>query len=126
MIAFALIGIVTMQLVLLKLNAGIGRSLVREALLQRENATLSAENSEAAAGEQIEGQAERDGMEPIPAGALSFLTAHPSSDVSKAAAALSAAATTPAGSATAQSGAEATSATATSFTSEAATTSACL
>ena len=66
-IALALIGIVTMQLVLLKLNAGIGRSLVREALLQRENATLSAENSEEAAGEQIEAQAARDGMELIPA-----------------------------------------------------------
>lgn len=89
-IAFALIGIVTMQLFLLKLNAGIGRSLVRETLLQRENATLSAENSEAAAGEQIETQAEHAGMELIPAGALGFLSSHPSSDVSKAAAALSA------------------------------------
>jgi len=89
-IAFALIGIVTMQLVLLKLNAGIGRSLVREALLQRENATLSAENSEAGAGEQVEARAERDGMELIPAGALRFVTANPSSDVSKAVAALSA------------------------------------
>jgi hypothetical protein len=89
-IAFALIGIVTMQLVLLKLNAGIGRSLVRETLLQRENATLSAENSEVAAGEQIEGQAEHEGMELIPAGALRFLTAHPSSDIGKAAATLSA------------------------------------
>jgi hypothetical protein len=89
-IAFALIGIVTMQLVLLKLNAGIGRSLVRETLLQRENATLSAENSEVAAGEQVEAQAEHAGMELIPSGALRFLTAHPASDVSKAAAALSA------------------------------------
>jgi hypothetical protein len=89
-IAFALIGIVTMQLVLLKLNAGIGRSLVRETLLQRENATLSAENSEVAAGEQVEAQAEHAGMELIPEGALRFLTAHPASDISKAAAALSA------------------------------------
>ena len=80
-IAFALIGIVTMQLVLLKLNAGIGRSLVRETLLQRENATLSAENSEVAAGEQVEAQAEHAGMQLIPEGALRFLTAHPASDV---------------------------------------------
>jgi len=102
-IAFALIGIVTMQLVLLKLNAGIGRSLVRETLLQRENATLSAENSEVAAGEQVEAQAEHAGMELIPEGALRFLTAHPASDVSKAAAALSApiAATSTGGEATA-------------------------
>jgi hypothetical protein len=118
-IAFALIGIVTMQLVLLKVNAGIGRSLVREALLQRENATLSAENSEAAAGEQIEAQAARDGMEPIPAGALRFLSAHPASDVGKAVAALNATATTSAAgsdatsgtSTEAQAGAEATSGT---------------
>jgi hypothetical protein len=102
-IAFALIGIVTMQLVLLKLNAGIGRSLVRETLLQRENAALSAENSEVAAGEQIEAQAEHAGMELIPEGVLRFLTAHPASDVSKAAAALSApiAATSTGGEATA-------------------------
>jgi hypothetical protein len=93
-IAFALIGIVTMQLGLLKLNAGIGQSLAREALLQRENATLSTENSEMAAGERVEAQAEHAGMELIPAGALSFLAAHPSSDVRKAAAALSASATT--------------------------------
>jgi len=102
-IAFALIGIVTMQLVLLKLNAGIGRSLVRETLLQRENATLSAENSEVAAGEQVEAQAEHAGMELIPEGALRFLTAHPASDLSKAAAALTApiAATSTGGEATA-------------------------
>jgi hypothetical protein len=89
-IAFALIGIVTMQLGLLKLNAGIGRSLAREALLQRENATLSSENSEMAAGERIEAQAGQAGMELIPSGALRFLAARPRADVSKAVAALSA------------------------------------
>jgi hypothetical protein len=109
-IAFALIGIVTMQLGLLKLNAGIGRSLAREALLQRENATLSTENSEMAAGERVEAQAEHAGMELIPAGALSFLKAYPSGDASKAAAALSAwatTATTPGTTATGESGTEA-------------------
>jgi cell division protein FtsL len=120
-IAFALIGIVTMQLGLLKLNAGIGRSLAREAQLQRENATLSTENSELAAGERVETQAEHAGMELIPAGAIGFLAAHPSSDVSKAAAALGSSASTPAGSTTAQSGTEATSGTA--ATSETATAS---
>ena len=88
-IAFALIGIVTMQLGLLKLNAGIGRSLAREALLQRENATLSTENSEMAAGERIEAQAGQAGMELIPSGALRFLAARPSLDASKGAALLS-------------------------------------
>jgi cell division protein FtsL len=118
-IAFALIGIVTMQLGLLKLNAGIGRSLAREAQLQRENATLSTENSELAAGERVETQAEHAGMELIPAGAIGFLAAHPSSDVSKAAAALSSAASTPSASTTTGSGTEATSGT--SATSEVAT-----
>ncbi len=121
-IAFALIGIVTMQLGLLKLNAGIGRSLAQETQLQRENATLSTENSELAAGERVEAQAEHAGMELIPAGAISFLAAHPSSDVSKAATALSSAASTPSASTIAETGTEATSSTST--TSEAATTSA--
>ena len=65
-VAFALIGIVTMQLGLLKLNAGIGRALEHEALLQRENATLSVENSEIAAGRTVELQATHMGMELIP------------------------------------------------------------
>jgi hypothetical protein len=107
-IAFALIGIVTMQLGLLKLNAGIGRSLAHEALLQRENATLSTENSEMAAGERVEAQAEHAGMELIPSGALSFLRANPSIDAKKAASALSAAASTPAASSSTQSEAETT------------------
>jgi hypothetical protein len=94
-IAFALIGIVTMQLGLLKLNAGIGRSLAQESLLQRENATLSTENSEIAAGERIEAQAERAGMELIPAGALHFLAVHPGADARKAAAAVSSSASAP-------------------------------
>lgn len=49
-IAFALIGIVTLQLGLLKLNAGMGRSIERAEALQRKNAALSIENSELAAG----------------------------------------------------------------------------
>jgi hypothetical protein len=127
-IAFALIGIVTMQLGLLKLNAGIGRSLAREALLQRENATLSTENSEMAAGERVEAQAEHAGMELIPAGALRFLTVHPATDARKAAAALSASASTPVTSTTAQAetttGAAAEATTSTAAGSETTTTSA--
>ena len=47
-IAFALIGIVTLQLGLLKLNVGVGRSLEQEQTLERENATLGIENAELA------------------------------------------------------------------------------
>jgi hypothetical protein len=88
LVAFALIGIVTLQLGLLKLNAGIGRALEREAVLQRENAALSIENSELAAGDRVTSQAVRLGMEVIPTGALRFLTARPGTDPSKAATAL--------------------------------------
>jgi cell division protein FtsL len=89
LIAFALIGIVTLQLLVLKLNAGIGRALVQEAQLQRENAALSIESSELAAGERVESQAARLGMELVPVGALRFLAVDPRADVARAAAALS-------------------------------------
>src|SRR5207302_547285 len=45
LVAFALIGIVTLQLGLLELNTHIGRVLEREGRLQRENAALSIQNS---------------------------------------------------------------------------------
>ncbi len=92
LVAFALIGIVTMQLGLLKLSGGIGRAIEREALLQRESAALSIENSELAAGERVQSLATRLGMELVPAGALRFLTANPRTDLTKAAAAVSASA----------------------------------
>jgi cell division protein FtsL len=90
LVAFALIGIVTMQLGLLKLSGGIGRAIEREALLQRENAALSIENSELAAGARVQSLATGLGMEFLPAGALRFLTADPRTDPTKGAAALSA------------------------------------
>jgi cell division protein FtsL len=92
LVAFALIGIVTLQLGLLKLNGGIGRTLEHEALLQRENAALSIENSELSAGSRIEARASQLGMAFVPLGALRFLAASPHGDVAKAATALSSAA----------------------------------
>jgi hypothetical protein len=89
LVAFALIGIVTLQLGLLKLNAGIGRALEHEALLQRENAALSIENSELAAGDRVTSRAVTLGMEAIPTGALHFLMARPWIDTAKSMAALS-------------------------------------
>jgi hypothetical protein len=88
LIAFALIGIVTLQLLVLQLNAGIGRALVREAQLQRENAAESVESSELASGERVEAQAGRLGMQLVPIGALRFLGSDPRADVARAAAAL--------------------------------------
>ena len=99
-VAFALIGIVTMQLGLLKLNAGIGRALEHEALLQRENAALSIENSELSSSGHILSLAARLGMTPVPAGAVHFLQARPGVDIRLGAAALSSPAHVPATAAT--------------------------
>lgn len=96
-IAFALIGIVTLQLLVLQLNANIGRALVREAQLQRENAALSIEGSELAGGERVEAKAARLGMQLVPVGSLRFLTSYPPADVARAAAALGKPASTAAG-----------------------------
>ncbi len=90
-VAFALIGIVTLQLGLLKLNSGIGRSLEREAALQSQNAALSLENSELSAGTRVESQAQQLGMRLVSVGGLQFLGSHARSDVSRAVAALQAA-----------------------------------
>jgi hypothetical protein len=90
-IAFALIGIVALQLGLLKLNGGIGRALEREGLLQRQNAALSIENSELAAGERVEARAAKLGMTFVSAGALRFLAVGGHDEPAKAAAALSSA-----------------------------------
>jgi len=92
LVAFALIGIVTLQLALLKLNGGIGRALEHEALLQRENATLSIESSELAAGTRVEQGAARLGMAFVPTGSLRFLSASGHGDAGKAAVALASAA----------------------------------
>jgi hypothetical protein len=88
LIAFALLGIVTLQLLVLRLNANIGRALVREAQLQRTNAALSIESSELAAGERVESLTAKLGMELVPEGALRFLSINPRADIARAAGAL--------------------------------------
>jgi cell division protein FtsL len=100
LIAFALIGIVALQLGLLKLNAGIGHSLEQEASLQRENAALKIESSELAAGERVEAKAAHLGMELVPVGALKALSVHPGADASRAASALKSASSSSASSET--------------------------
>ena len=92
LVAFALIGIVTLQLGLLKLNGGIGRALEHEAVLQRENATLSIENSELSAGSRVQTRAAKLGMASVPVGAVRFLSAGGHATAGKAAAALAGAA----------------------------------
>jgi hypothetical protein len=73
LVAFALIGIVGMQLWMLKLNGGIGRAIEHESYLQRENAALSAEDSAMSAGDLVERRAVAEGMRIVPSGSLIFL-----------------------------------------------------
>jgi cell division protein FtsL len=90
LVTFALIGIVTLQLALLKLNGGVGRTLQTQSQLQRENASLSIENSELAAADRVQSRAAQMGMEFASSTALRSLAANPHVDVKRAAGVLSA------------------------------------
>ena len=72
-LAFALIGIVFMQVSLLKLNAGIGRAVERAALLDRENADLRDVVSRLGSDERLQAEAEKMGLVLPPAGSVVFL-----------------------------------------------------
>jgi hypothetical protein len=89
LVAFALIGIVALQLALLKLNGGVGRALEHEGLLQRENAALAIENSEMSSATRVQAHAAQLGMAMAPTSRLRFLSAGSRADLGKAAAALS-------------------------------------
>jgi len=97
LLAFSLIGIVAMQLVVLELNTGIGRTLTHEATLQRENAQLGIEDSTYSAESRVAPLAAAAGMTLAPAGTVHFVQAAPV-DVSRAASALSEPLQTPASS----------------------------
>ncbi len=88
LLAFALIGIVAMQLLVLELNTGIGRKLTRVAQLQIANSQLGIEDSGASAEARIDPLATASGMTFAPSGAIHFVAASPA-DVARAAAALS-------------------------------------
>lgn len=77
LIAFALIGVVSLQLLLLKLNGGIGHALERQAALQRENAALSLQDAELAATERVETLARAMGMQFAQPAQLRFLAPTP-------------------------------------------------
>jgi hypothetical protein len=90
LLAFALIGIVAMQLMVLKLNTGIGATLAREAALQRSNAQLGIEAATGSGEGRIEPLAAATGMTFAPSGSVHFVASSPTSDISRAAAALAA------------------------------------
>ncbi len=97
LLTFSLIGIVAMQLLVLELNTGIGHTLQREALLQRQNTQLGIEDSAASAGERVELLAGDAGMAIAAPTALHFLGGG-ASDLRRAVAVLTGSVQAPAGS----------------------------
>jgi cell division protein FtsB len=83
-----LIGLVATQVSLLKLNAGIGRSVERSAALERANGSLRAQVSQLESGERIQEQAAALGMVMPPAGQITYLRSGAGRDVDAAVAAL--------------------------------------
>ena len=83
-----LIGLVAMQVSLLKLNAGIGSSVERAAALERTNGELRAQVSQLESGERIQDNAASLGMVMPPAGQISYLGAGHGSTAGAAAEAL--------------------------------------
>jgi hypothetical protein len=77
LLTFALIGIVTMQLGVLELSTGVGRSLAVKTSLERQIAWLQATDSALAAGTRVQAQAAQRGMQPAVAGSVRLLAASP-------------------------------------------------
>lgn len=75
LVAVALLGLVFMQVSLLKLNAGISRAVTAADTLDRQNAAMRAEISGLESGERIQAVAARLGMVMPAAGSVHFLDA---------------------------------------------------
>jgi hypothetical protein len=97
LIAFALIGIVAMQVALLKLNSGISHSISRATALQRESSLLSAQVAELSSAARIQVQASQLGMVYAPPDDVRYLRSG-AGDAARAAAAFVAPASSPTGS----------------------------
>jgi hypothetical protein len=98
LVGFALIGIVAMQLVVLRLNTEVGRGLEHKANLEREISSLQVATSSLTDGERIQTEAAHRGMQPGPPGAVQFVSAQPNDARAAAQLLASAAATTGEGS----------------------------
>jgi cell division protein FtsL len=75
LVAVALLGIVFMQVSLLKLNAGISRAVTAADTIDRQNAAMRADISSLESGERIQAVAARLGMVMPAAGSVRFLDA---------------------------------------------------
>lgn len=85
----ALVGLVFLQVSLLKLNSGIGRAVQTASTLERQNSVLRAEVSRLDSGERIQGAAQGLGLVMPAPGDRNYLTVRPG-DASRAAKAITA------------------------------------
>jgi cell division protein FtsL len=85
LVAVGLIGIVFMQVSLLRLNAGIGRSIQQAQGLERENAQLRDTVSRLGSGDRIQQVASSHGLVMPPSGTFHYLTAGRAGDATRAA-----------------------------------------
>ena len=84
-VGLALMGIVAMQVSLLKLNSGISRAVETTATLERQNSEMEASLARLASGDRIRAAADRDGMVTPAAGEVHFVRVRPGQDASRAA-----------------------------------------
>lgn len=83
-----LVGIVAMQVEVLKLNAGIGRSTVQAAAFQTENQQLRASVAQLGSDQTIESEAAKMGMKTAAPTSIGFLAGGGSQTVARAASAI--------------------------------------
>jgi cell division protein FtsL len=84
-VGVALMGIVAMQVSLLKLNSGIGRAVETTATLERQNSEMEASIARLASGERIRTAAEKRGLVTPAAGAVHYVHVRPAQDAALAA-----------------------------------------
>ena len=84
-VGLALMGIVAMQVSLLKLNSGIGRAVETTATLERQNSQMEASIARLASGERIRAAADKRGMVTPAAGEVHYLRVRPGADAPRAA-----------------------------------------
>ena len=83
-VGLALMGIVAMQVSLLKLNSGIGRAVETTGTLERQNSQLEASIARLASGERIRAAADKGGMVTPAAGEVRYLRVRPGRDARRA------------------------------------------
>lgn len=83
-IGIALMGIVAMQVSLLKMNAGIGRAVEHSSTLERQNADLRSAVSSLSSEERIQREAAEMGLVMPPAGDVRYVKARGSLDAQRA------------------------------------------